>query len=271
MSDSFSKRHGYASSSPEITIREGVTDYVRHYALKEARGEALSAHVLREIVCRIVRAAPDTAGNWSDSNILREIEDLVSNCKWWMVYDIIEAIYAHLSKYQNWREEGDYATPYAAEVNRMFMDEGIGWKLGEGRIVSRGSDSFEIEVKNAVQSLAEAKRVTASSRLAEAFADLSRRPKPDLAGAITHAMGALECVARDVTSDEKATLGEIIKANASLFPPPLDKAVAFLWGYASNTARHVVEGTEPAFEEAELIIGTSANVAAYLSKKLPRK
>lgn len=269
MSESFSRRHGYSSTPPEITIREGVTDYVRHYAINDAIGESLRPHALRNIVCRIVHAAPD-ANNWSDGNMRREIEDIVAGCKWWLVYDIIEAIHSHLEQFQDWREEGNYATPYAAQINKMFVEEGIGWKLEGGRIVSRGSDSFEITVKKAVDALSDAKRSTASSRLAEAFAALSRRPKPDLPGAAIHALGALECVARDVTGDEKATLGEILKAHPGLIPAPVDKAIAQLWGYGSNTARHVVEGRDSTYEEVELMIGASAISVTYLSKKIPR-
>jgi len=47
--------------------------------------------------------------------------------------------------------------------------------------------------------------------LHEALDDLSRRPEPDLTGAIQHAMAALECVASDTYGNPKATLGDIIK------------------------------------------------------------
>ena len=80
-------------------------------------------------------------------------------------------------------------------------------------------------------------------------------------------MGSLECVARDVTGDEKATLGEILKRNPNLLPKPLDTAVSQVWGYASTEARHVQEGREPEREEAELIVGLSAAVSTYLTRK----
>jgi hypothetical protein len=270
MPESFSQRQGYSSSPKEITIREGVTDYVRHYAIKDAIGEGLSDHALRDMVCRIVRAVPD-ANNWSHGPVVNEVEELVSSCDWWLVYDIIESIYQHLAHYSYQREEGDFAESYAALVNKMFMDEGIGWKLEGGAIVSRGSDLLETPVKNAVAALAEAQRNTASDRLHEASKALSRRPKPDLAGAASHALGALECVARDVTGDEKATLGELIKKYPDLIPPPLDSGVSKLWGYASDRARHVVEGKAVTYEEVELALGVAANVIIYLGKKFPRK
>lgn len=71
---------------------------------------------------------------------------------------------------------------------------------------------------------------------------LGDRP-PTFRAQCTHAMGALEAVARDVTGDEKATLGDIIQAvsrpaRCSTRQRPLEK----IWGFASNEARHVVEG-----------------------------
>jgi hypothetical protein len=80
-------------------------------------------------------------------------------------------------------------------------------------------------------------------------------------------MGALEAVARDLTGDAKATLGEAIKRNPKLLPKPLDTALSQVWGYASNEARHVEEGREPEREEAELVVGLAAVVATYLTKK----
>ena len=81
-------------------------------------------------------------------------------------------------------------------------------------------------------------------------------------------MGALECVARDVTGDSKATLGDILKRHPDLLPKPLDKALSQVWGYASEKARHLREGNEPGREESELIVGLAATTVVYLVQKL---
>jgi len=86
-------------------------------------------------------------------------------------------------------------------------------------------------------------------------------------GAAYHAMGSLECVARDLTGDPKATLGDILKRYPDLLPKPLDEALSKVWGYASNAARHVVEGREISRDEAELLVGLSAAVSTYLARK----
>ena len=119
----------------------------------------------------------------------------------------------------------------------------------------------------AASALSSTGRPTAGNHVHEALLALSRRPDPDLSGAIYHAMGALEAVARDLVGDEKATLGEILKRHPDLLPPPLDKALSQLWGFASNEARHVVEGRQPTREDATLIVGLAANMATYLTKR----
>jgi len=81
-------------------------------------------------------------------------------------------------------------------------------------------------------------------------------------------MGALEAVARDLTGDSKATLGEALKRYPELLPKPLDQSLAQIWGYASNVVRHVEEGREPTREEAELVVGLSDRVV-FLSDKNP--
>src|SRR5207237_803048 len=84
-----------------------------------------------------------------------------------------------------------------------------------------------------VESLAAAGKETAHNELQEALKDISRRPEPDATGAVQHSMAALECVAKDVTGEHKATLGQILARHATVVPKPLDVAVDKLWGFAS--------------------------------------
>jgi hypothetical protein len=79
-------------------------------------------------------------------------------------------------------------------------------------------------------------------------------------------MAALECVARTASGDSD-TLGPLIKRHPGLIPKPLDVAVEKVWGYASERARHIQEGNEPARDEAELVVGVAATVATYLCGK----
>lgn len=264
--ESFSRRNRYTGAGKEITIREDAPEGLRFAVLETARELDWSPSPLRDIVCKVLRVRPDQ-GNWSEyPNIWGEVQDLVYGADWFKVYDIIEAIHTAMLRHDR-EHHGSDAQKFAAEINSYFVEEGIGWQLVEGQVVTRGTEAFESVVKDAAKALKKSGRPTAASHIHEALQDLSRRPKPDLAGAIYHGMGALEAVARDLSGDTKATLGEVLKKNPDLLPKPLDTALSQVWGYASNEARHVKEGQEPEREEAELVVGLAAVVATYLTKK----
>ena len=260
---SFSRRNQYAGAAKEISIREDAPEGLRVTVLEAARSLGWGPLHLRRIVCATLRVHPNP-DNWSEyPNVWEEVQTYTNECEWFKVYDIIEALHARME------ETGDAtsATTFADEINACFVEDGIGWQLVDGQIVTRGTEAFEFIVPAAVAALDDTARPTAAGHLHEALADLSRRPRADLTGAIFHAMGALEAVARDLADDPKATLGEVVKRNPNLLPKPLNTALSQLWGYATNEARHVLEGHEPNREEAELLVGLAAAMATYLTRK----
>jgi hypothetical protein len=261
----FSKRNRYGVAK-EIIIREDAPEILRYFVLDTARTLEFAPSSLRTVICRILRTRPDIS-NWTEyPNVWNEVQELTYGCDWFKIYDIIEAL--HVSFDRNDENNGmQDAVVFADAINEFFIDEGIGWQLIDGQVVTRGSEAFETVVSEATNALSASERPTAAVHLREALGDLSGRPQPDLPGAIYHAIGALECVARDVADDPKATLGEILKRYPSLLPKPLDMAISQIWGYASNEARHVEEGRNVGRNEAELVVGLSAVVSTYLSRK----
>jgi hypothetical protein len=77
-------------------------------------------------------------------------------------------------------------------------------------------------------------------------------------------ISALEALAKDITKEPNATLGQLIKRLD--LPPPLDAAATKLWGYASDQARHVTEGVNPNRTEAAFVVQVCAAFVSYLSK-----
>lgn len=261
----FSDRHGYSElGKSEITVRNDAPEKLRGVVPVIAYGIGLSPKPMRRIICQILQERPDPS-NWSEyPNIESEVQNLIDNCEWYEVYDIIEEIYNVLSSSGRAIE----SEKFVGEINKFFVKNGIGWQLVDGRVEIRGTEAFEAAVSVAKETLGSSGRPTARAEIHEALTDLSRRPKPDLTGAVQHAMAALECVARDVCGDQKATLGDLLKRNPGLLPAPLDQMVEKAWGYASERGRHLREGREPELEEVELIVGLASIVATYLSKKL---
>ena len=253
----FSRRYGYKQPK-EIAVWEDAPERVRRTAVDEARSP-IGPDRLLEIVRSVLKSQPDRTDNaWN------QVERLMSSCEWFHVYDAIEAFYAGMAS------GGPLflaqAGIYEQAINECFEEEGVGWQLASGEIITRGPEAFEEAVHGAVGALETARRLTARDEIHKALGDLSRRPEPDLTGAVHHAMAALECVARDAAGDPKATLGDILKRHPDLIPKPLDTAVDKAWGYASQMGRHIQEGREPERKEVELIVGLAATVATYLSR-----
>ena len=269
----FSDRLGLDSSSTkEIVVRNDAPDGLRGASIIIANEAGLSPIPKRSLICRVLRERPDS-NNWSEYPIADEVEQLIDNCEWFEVYDIIEEIYKVLFKSYGIYKDTDMSSAeyFSKEINKYFKKEGIGWQLKDGQVQIRGTEVFEETTKKAIDILDIAEKETARHEIHQALSDLSRRPTPDITGAIQHSLAALECVARDACGDSKATLGEIIKKYSNIIPSPLDKSIEKAWGYASEFGRHLREGKTPEFEEAELLVGIASAVVTYLVKKSFKK
>lgn len=254
--DSFSKRLGYSRPDVEISIRHEAPETLRVAVVTIAYQCGFVPSELRLVLCRILYKTPDKS-NWSEyPNIDYEVRNLMDELEWFEVYDFIE----HLAEKSIYK-----GNDFSEEINNYFRVAGIGWQLLEQSIQMRGSEAFETAVREGQQLLSQQKRATAAYELHEALQDLSRRPQPEISGAIQHALAALECVARDVVGS-KDTLGQLIQRNPGLFPKPIDQVVEKTWAYSSNFGRHLVEGMPPQFEEAELMVGMSGVLCRYLAR-----
>lgn len=254
----FSKRHDFEEVEPaEITVRHDAPPNLRRVVPILAEEVGMTPEPQREIVCRVLRKQPDP-NNWSEHpNIANEVADHLDSCDWYRVYDIIEAFHKEM--------HSTHAEKFEEEINLFFLREGIGWKMENGIIRIRGSEAFEDAVETADTVLRETNRSTARNEIKQSLSDLSRRPEPDITGAIQHALAALECAARDV-SGETDTLGQLAKRD-DIFPKPLNTAVEKMWGFSSEKGRHLLEGEEPDEDEAELLVGMSSVLASYIVKK----
>ena len=255
----FTERFGVPVPQADITVRYEAPTPLRNYLFQVMQKYEPSLTKIRTIVCLVTKEGPDP-NNWGENNFMRsEIQELINNCLWNRVYDLIEEFSIKLQKAQR--------TSFEKEVNDYFIERGIGWKILDGHIETRGDEMFEKGMKGAVSKLEEKKLQTSSNELKEAIADLSRRPDPEKTGAVQHSLAALECVCREVSGDKKATLGTLISKHSQIIPKPLDDAIQKIWGFSSNHGRHLNEGAIPPYEEAELLVHLSASLCTYLVSK----
>jgi hypothetical protein len=262
MQGKFSTRHGFEPREPEIKFTHEAPHDLRGIAVDIAYEAGMNPHSMRNVVCHTLRIRKDE-NNYSAPNVNDEVRDNIDNCEWYEVYDVIEGVYRHLLLSVSVGQ----ADHFAVELNKYLKKSGIGWQLVDGEVRIRGDRLFEHAVVKATKVLDEEGRSTAARELREALHDLSRRPEPDLTGALQHSLAALECVMRDVCTDQKATLGALLSRYRGIIPAPLDHAVEKIWGFASEQGRHVREGDAPSAEEAELAVHVAGAVATYLTKK----
>ena len=257
---SFSERFGYQSPEIEITIREDAPEQIRDGVLMLAYAAGMGPGVLRDVICKVLLQRPNVE-NWSAGNIENEVHGLIDAAPWHKIYDIAERLYSEIGADDY---SGNKQVEYENRLTQLFREQGVGWQMQKGKIVVRGSEAFTLATQDAVETMRKANAPTAASEIHEALTDISRRPNADVTGAIQHAMAALECVARELngTSD---TLGRII--GKLELPAPLDGALHKLWGFASEQGRHIQEGREPSFEEAELVVTVASAVSVYLLRR----
>ena len=257
----FSQRFGHRPADTEIKVREDAPEALRQGVVMLADRLGLDPRNARYEVCDILLRKPDP-DNWSPyPNVFNEVQVLVEyDAPWYRVYDIAEGFYSRLNS-----DDPEKGRQFQERLNEMFVEQGIGWAMEDGLIVARGSDAFSLATREAAGIMEETGRKTAAAELREALRDISRRPKADETGAIQHAMAALECVARDVTGRPGKTLGALISELD--LPKPLDSALEKMWGYASEVGRHLREGRQPSFDEAELVVTIACGVSTYLSRR----
>lgn len=260
MTERFSKRFGHSIKEIPIEIREDAPQGLREFVTQLIYEFGFQPSFLRGVICRVLRKSPDRS-NWSEyPNIDYEVNQLMEESDWFYIYDIIEGFANRIEK--------KYNTQFHDELNDYFKSNGIGWKLNNGHIETRGDQVFEGAVEKVEETLEEVGFKTAKTEIKEAISDLSRRPVPDVTGAIQHSLACLECVCREATGDKKATLGDLMKKHPDIIPKPLDKSITFIWGFSSEQGRHLREGRDPEYIEAELLVELSSTVSNYLAKKI---
>lgn len=252
----FSERHNIKSPKVAIVTRDEAPENFRNWIIQSAYHYGLKPSDLRTIICRILRVGPDP-DNWSERpNIHSENEALLHGAEWAKAYEVAEQLYESVDKEK-----------FESDLNDFFYKNGIGWIMEKGNIIHRNDEDYSPDIGEAIEILETADKHTAKNEIQQAVNDLSKRPTPDLTGAIQHAMAGLECLVRDITGDTKGTLGQLVKNHKGVIPAPVDSAVSQIYGYSSNIARHIQEGNDPSEEEAELVVGLMVTLVNYLSKK----
>jgi hypothetical protein len=248
MADTFSKRYGF-KETPNRLVRDEAPKKLREALLAVFERYTNPKYVGR-LICRIKHYIPEE--HLGDQPRWYVISLMMDQLEWHEVYDLVERQCAQSSNSELERE-----------INELFEEYGIGWKVVDSVVKERGDETHERLVQNGVGALQATGRTTAADEMKAALTALSRRPEPDTRAAVSRAIGAVEALARDLAKDPNKTLGQL--ANGLGLPAPLDQVVGKLWGYASEQARHVREGQTIELREAYLVVNVCATLVSYLA------
>ena len=170
-------------------------------------------------------------------------------CNWYKVYDFLEAIHSRMTPGEQ--------THFEAAINACSLERGVGWKLVDGQVVMRGTEAFETVVRKRSapwRKRTDRRQQAMFTRPCWLSLDV---PQADPAGAIYHAMGALEAVARERVISRVIPGKHSARSSGAIqtfCQDHLITALSQLWGYASTSARRAV-GTRAA--EPHPLWGTS--------------
>lgn len=173
--------------------------------------------------------------------------------QWWEVYNVVEFLFGL-----------PQAGSFIGRVSFFLEREKAGYRILNRQLVSI-TDPIEIAAVVTASSV-RGKFLGTQEHLRTAVSLFSKNPDPDYRNSIKEAISAVETVARVVTGNPKATLGEALKKideNMTIHPA-LREAMNRLYGYTSDEGgiRHALL-EQSTIDEAEakfMIVTCSAFV-----------
>jgi len=190
--------------------------------------------------------------------VLGNIRSYFFKCQWFEVYDFVEFVAGYFDNNKLNRA-----------LNRILERELSGFRLISG-LVTPVTAKEEVEaVKEAV---GDVRYKGVATHLRQALEHLSNRKNPDYRNSIKESISAVESLARELTKDPKATLGDALKLleKAERLHPALKKGLSALYGYTSDEQgiRHAMleEPSLSATDAAFFLVSCSAFIN-YLKAK----
>ncbi len=267
-SELFSKRYKLRPT-PEGLILEDVPNSARiglFYILEPFLDRVKLRDFYRNI-CMSLRIPRETRDYYLRESwaIPTAIENLITECDWWQVYDLCELMYRELD-YEPYEKE------LSRKINSLFIDEQLGFEIKDGKVEKIGSGFIDAQLKEARYLLKEPEFKGADNQFEKAIGHLNKRPKPDVENCVKDAVGAIESVGRIIINNKKASLSNIIKemAKKGIIPKPLDQVYQKIYAYrgdAPGAGHGLVGPPKITVDEADFVLAISAAAIIYLVKK----
>lgn len=194
--------------------------------------------------------------------ILKITRDYFFGAQWHEVYDFLEFVVGFFQK----------SKPRLAEfLNGILATEMAAYRLIDGKIIDITGEQERDMLEEA---LGDTRFAGVSSHLERALALLADRKQPDYRNSIKESISAVEAMARVVSGNDKATLGEALKVleKSGKLHAALKDAFSKLYGYTNDEhgIRHAMLDV-PALSQADAkyFLLSCTSFVNYLKTGLP--
>lgn len=199
--------------------------------------------IVRELA-RIARIAPlDVA------ETALHAEEILQGLPWTGVYDFCQRLYGHLAQeigyydeYRNYNVEtsrGEVQTFIAAELHRLYIEEGLAFDFKDGVVHRRGRRHSVERISRAEVVLGDPRLNSARKHYEKALQFFRDPLRPDHENAVKEAVCAVEAAGKALFPEAKATtLGDLTKwltaGESALLPKSLGHTISGLYGFRSG-------------------------------------
>lgn len=201
---------------------------------------------------------------------------------WQKVYDFCERLHSQLPNQVGWEDNyGNYTERIAradsqayiaAEVQRLFFEEGLAYEFTDGAVRRQGrKHTVELASKSQVV-LGAAELISARQHFEKALQFFRHPTKPDYQNSVKEAVCAVEATGKTLFPMAKAaTLGDLIKWLGSttlvVVPKALCQTLTGIYAFrngAEGVAHGASTGGKVSAEVAEYVLGVCASQIIYL-------
>lgn len=177
------------------------------------------------------------------NSILLSIRNYFFSAEWFEVYDFIEFC-LWIAKFTKYKD-------LPSHLNRILEQELSGYRVVASQIIPVTDNSEITAIEHAVT---QSPYQGARAHLSQAMHLLSNKQDPDYRNSVKESISAVESACRDITQNEKATLGDALKElkRSGHLHASLQAGFGALYGYTSDEQgiRHAMS-KEPSVSQAE--------------------
>jgi hypothetical protein len=233
----FSLRYGY-EAKPENPIFDEAPKRLRFLIIKSLQ-TYFYPHQVPAIVGEVLCHPQLIAKDYVREEVWEVLYPYIEKATGWEIYNLIERMSAEAKEgHYNWEKQ------FEDDVNRLFGEESIGWRLKDGKLERTLPTSAREQVDSVFEELRNPRFAPALAHAIASYKAYNARPQRGF-DVCSNAFDSCESVAKEVFGLPKATFGDVLKEakNKRSFAPETISTLEKLYALSNTHFRHGM--TEP--------------------------